>query len=193
MPQVTSGPGAPAHRSNRRAQTALILADTHIPGFRRELPAGLTPHLAGCDIVLHAGDVTDPAVLDALAAHAPVLAVLGNADGLELAAWGATERLETTIGGVAVAMVHDAGPARGRPQRLRRWFPGAALVVYGHSHIPEVVHDGERVLVNPGSPTWKRRQPYPTVAIARVARGRVVVSLAELRSTSPRAGTAGVS
>jgi putative phosphoesterase len=160
--------------------SALILADTHVPRFRRELPAELAPHLAGCDIVLHAGDVTDPAVLDRLAAHAPVLAVLGNADGPEVAAWGAVERLEMEIGGVAVAMVHDAGPARGRPGRLRRWFPAAELVVYGHSHIPAIERDGGRILVNPGSPTWKRRQPHPTVAIARLARGHVDVTLVAL-------------
>jgi uncharacterized protein len=163
-----------------RTATALILADTHIPGFRRELPAELGPHLAGCDVVLHAGDVTDPAVLDRLAGHAAVHAVLGNLDGPDLAAWGASERLELTVGGVAVAMVHDAGPARGRPQRLRRWFPAAQLVVYGHSHIPEVLRDGERTILNPGSPTWKRRQPHPTVAVARLAPGRVGVELVAL-------------
>jgi uncharacterized protein len=160
--------------------TALILADTHVPRFRRELPAELAPHLTSCDIVLHAGDVTDPAVLDRLAAHAPVLAVLGNADGPEIAAWGARERLEVDVGGVAVAMVHAAGPARGRPRRLRRWFPGAELVVYGHSHIPEIVRDGGGILVNPGSPTWKRRQPHPTVAVARLAPGCVEVALVTL-------------
>jgi uncharacterized protein len=161
--------------------TALILADTHIPRFRRALPPELAPHLADCDVVLHAGDVTDPAVLDLLGHHAPVLAVVGNADGPELQAWGARERLEQRVGGVAVAMVHDAGPARGRPARLRRWFPAAELVVYGHSHIPEIVRDGERTLVNPGSPTWKRRQPHPTVAVARLAPGRIGVELVELR------------
>jgi uncharacterized protein len=161
--------------------TALILADTHIPRFRAQLPAELAPHLADCDVVLHAGDVTVPAVLDQLAAHAPVLAVLGNADGPELAAWGARQRLQERVGGVAVAMVHDAGPARGRPGRLRRWFPDAELVIYGHSHIPQIVREEGRVLVNPGSPTWKRRQPYPTVAVARLTPGGVDVTLVALR------------
>jgi putative phosphoesterase len=160
--------------------TALILADTHIPRFRRELPEALAPLLASCDVVLHAGDVTEPAVLDLLATHAPVLATLGNADGPELAARGAVERLQTDVGGVAVAMIHDAGPARGRPRRLRRWFPGAGLVVYGHSHIPEIVRDDDGVIVNPGSPTWKRRQPHPTVAVAQLAPGHVDVALVEL-------------
>lgn len=161
--------------------TALILADTHIPRFRPQLPAELTAHLARCDIVLHAGDVTDPDVLDRLAAHAPVLAVAGNMDGPEVAAWGACERLEVEVGGVAVAMIHDAGPSRGRPARLRRWFPAAELVVYGHSHIPEIVRDDGRTLVNPGSPTWKRRQPHPTLAVATLAPGRVAVRIVELR------------
>jgi uncharacterized protein len=160
--------------------TVLIVADTHIPGFRRELPPAVAPLLARSDVVLHAGDVTDPAVLDRLGARARVLAVLGNADGPELAAWGACERLEVELGGVAVAMVHDAGPARGRSARLGRWFPRAELVVFGHSHIPQIVRDGGRTLVNPGSPTWKRRQPHPTVAIARLAPGRIDVRLVEL-------------
>jgi putative phosphoesterase len=160
--------------------TALILADTHVPRFRPELPQSLGPYLDACDVILHAGDVTDPAVLDGLAAHAPVLAVRGNADGADLAAWGAPERLETRIGGVPVAMVHDAGPSRGRPARLARWFPRAELVVYGHSHIPFVERDGPRLLVNPGSPTWKRRQPHPTAAIARLEPGSVSAALIEL-------------
>ena len=161
--------------------TALILADTHVPRFRRELPAGLRPHLEACDVILHAGDVTDPALLDELAVHARVLAVRGNSDGPDLTAWGAPERLETQVGGVAVAMVHDAGAARGRPARLARWFPGAEMIVYGHSHVPSIVRDGPRMLVNPGSPTWKRRQPYPTVAVAGLAPGSVAVELVELR------------
>jgi putative phosphoesterase len=163
-----------------RPPTALILADTHVPRFRPELPASLGPYLEACEVILHAGDVTDPAVLDGLAAHAPVLAVTGNGDGPDLAAWGAPERLETEIAGVRVAMVHDSGPSRGRPARLARWFPGAELIVYGHSHIPSVVHDGPRLLVNPGSPTWKRRQPRPTVALARLEPGRVSATLVEL-------------
>jgi len=160
--------------------TALILADTHVPRFRAELPEGLRPYLDACDVILHAGDVTDPALLDGLAAHAPVLAVRGNADGPDLAAWGAPERIETRIGGVEVAMVHDAGPSRGRPARLARWFPRAELVVYGHSHIPSVVRDGPRLFVNPGSPTWKRRQLHPTVALARLEPGGVSAALVEL-------------
>lgn len=160
--------------------TALILADTHVPRFRRELPTTLAPHLARCDIVLHAGDVTDPTVLDRLAAHAPVLAVAGNADGPELAVWGARDRLEVQVGGVAVAMVHDAGPARGRAGRLRRWFPCAELVVYAHSHVPEIVQGDGATLVNPGSATWKRRQPHPTVAVAVLAPGRVDVRIVAL-------------
>ena len=170
---------------------ALILADTHIPRFRRELPAELEPHLASCDVVFHAGDVTEPAVLDQLAAHAPVFAVIGNADGPELAGWGAVDRLEVDVGGVAVAMVHDAGPARGRPARLQRWFPDARLVIFGHSHIPQVARDGDRVLVNPGSPTWKRRQPHPTVAIARLAQARVDATLVALGPRPAGAATVG--
>ena len=160
--------------------TVLILADTHIPGFRRELPAALDPFLERCDAVLHGGDVTDPAVLDRLATFAPVHAVTGNMDGPDIAAWGAPQRLELEVGGVAVAMVHDGGAAQGRPARLRRWFPAAELVVYGHSHAPEIVRTEGVTIVNPGSPTWKRRQPFATFAVARLAPGRVDVELIEI-------------
>jgi uncharacterized protein len=164
--------------------TALILADTHVPRFRPALPESLGPYLDACDVILHAGDVTEPAVLDGLAAYAPVLAVHGNGDGPDLVAWGAPERVETQIGGVEVAMVHDAGPSRGRPARLERWFPRAGLIVYGHSHIPSIVRDGTRLLVNPGSPTWKRRQPHPTAALARLEPGHVSATLITLESGS---------
>ena len=160
--------------------TALILADTHVPRFRRELPAALRSHLEACEFILHGGDVTDPALLDELAVHARVLAVRGNADGPDLTAWGAPERLEAQVGGVEVAMVHDAGPARGRPARLARWFPRAEMIVYGHSHVPSITRDGPRMLVNLGSPTWKRRQLHPTVAVARLAPGDVAVEIVEL-------------
>jgi uncharacterized protein len=162
--------------------TALILADTHVPSFRRELPPELQPELERCEVILHGGDVTDPAVLDQLAAFAPVHAVLGNMDGPDLAAWGAPQRLEIEVSGVAVAMVHDGGQAQGRPQRLRRWFPAAELVVYGHSHAPEIVRVDDLTIVNPGSPTWKRRQPYPTFAVADLEPGRVDVRLVEILS-----------
>jgi putative phosphoesterase len=130
--------------------------------------------LRGAGLILHAGDVCTAALLDELAGYAPVLAVKGNNDGQDVAAWGAPERLETDVGGLRVAMVHDSGPASGRPARLRRWFPGADLVVFGHSHIPlDHAEHGQRIF-NPGSPTDRRRQPRGTLGLLDVADGRLI-------------------
>jgi putative phosphoesterase len=119
------------------------------------------------DLILHAGDATRAAVLEELARFAPVHAVVGNNDNADVGAWGAHEALELEIAGTQVCLIHDAGPAKGRGRRMRRRFPNAGVVVFGHSHIPmDVAADGDAPrLVNPGSPTWKRRQPHPTYAI----------------------------
>lgn len=152
-----------------------VLADTHAPRFWKRCPPAVARQLRDVDLVLHAGDVCRPSVLDELAAYAPVLAVLGNNDGDDVAAWGGgvPEVLETELAGVRVAMLHDSGAAKGRGARLRRRFPDADLVVFGHSHIPwDEVTDGQRAL-NPGSPTDKRRQPRPTMARVELADGRI--------------------
>jgi putative phosphoesterase len=129
--------------------------------------------LRGAGLILHAGDVCTAEVLDELAGYAPVLAVRGNNDGRDVAAWGAPERLETRIEGLRVAMVHDSGLASGRPARMRRWFPSADLVVFGHSHIPlDHAEHGQRIF-NPGSPTDRRRQPRGTLGLLEVADGRL--------------------
>jgi len=142
---------------------ALVLSDTHLTADTVErLPAEVWSMAEAADVVLHAGDVVDRNLLRALAERAPVHAVLGNNDhGL---VGVLPERLEVVLDGVTVAMVHDSGPRGGRPKRLRRWFPDAAVVVFGHSHEPLVEdHDG-LLLVNPGSATQRRRQPVHTVA-----------------------------
>jgi uncharacterized protein len=131
-------------------------------------------HLEGVDLILHAGDVCRAYVLEELAGFAPVRAVLGNNDTPDVAAWGAPETLRLELDGLATAMVHDAGPATGRPPRLRRRFPGATLVVFGHSHIPlDQEQDGVRIF-NPGSPTDRRRQPRGTMGLLRVEDGRLL-------------------
>src|SRR4029077_19954135 len=105
------------------------------------------------------GDVCTADVLDELAAHAPVGAVRGNNDDPDVAPGAAPHALESALGGVRLAMVHDSGPTAGRAARLRRRFPDADLVVFGHSHIPvDRATDGQRIF-NPGSPTDRRRQP----------------------------------
>jgi uncharacterized protein len=119
--------------------------------------------LRGVEAILHAGDVCTAEVLDELSVFAPVYAVLGNNDGPDVAAWGASPTWQQELGGVTIAMIHDSGVARGRAARLRQLFPQAALVIFGHSHIPlDETHDGQRIF-NPGSPTDRRRQPRGTI------------------------------
>lgn len=146
----------------------VVLADTHAPRRWRSCPPAVAGHLREADLILHAGDVCTADVLDELAGYAPVRAVRGNNDGDDVAAWGAPETLELDLEGVAVAMVHDAGQARGRTSRMRRRFPAAGLVVFGHSHIPlDETGDGVRIF-NPGSPTDRRRQPHGTLGVLHV-------------------------
>ena len=152
----------------------VVLADTHAPRRWRVCPPRVAEHLRRADRILHAGDVCTAAVLAELAEYAPVTAVLGNNDTPDVAAWGAPETLELDLDGLAVAMVHDAGPAQGRTERLRRQFPGAELVVFGHSHIPlDQSGDGVRIF-NPGSPTDRRREPRGTMGLLRVEGGRLL-------------------
>jgi putative phosphoesterase len=157
----------------------VVLADTHAPRRWRGCPPAVAEHLRDADLILHAGDVCVPSVLDELAAYAPVKVVRGNNDGPDVAAWGAPETLEFELAGLPVAMIHDSGQATGRTARMRRRFPGAELVVFGHSHIPmDQTGDGLRIF-NPGSPTDRRRQPHGTVGLldvedARLLRVRIV-------------------
>jgi uncharacterized protein len=153
----------------------LVLADTHRrAGQDRPLPDEVQAELARADAVLHAGDVVTRALLDELAAHAPVHAVLGNNDDATLAGV-LPETLELDLDGVRVAMVHDSGARAGRERRLHRRFPDADLVVFGHSHVPVDAEgvDGQR-LFNPGSPTYRRRQPRATFGVLDLEAGRVV-------------------
>lgn len=152
----------------------VVLADTHIRrGSSRRLPPAVYSAIGGADLVLHAGDVVTGALLEELAKFAPTLAVLGNND-TELAGQLPEERV-FTVEGYRIAMVHDSGPRKGRESRLRRRFPAADLVVFGHSHIPIDAEglDGQR-LFNPGSPTERRRQPVATFGRIRIAQGQLV-------------------
>lgn len=158
---------------------ALVVSDTHLgPAQAPRLLDRLAGLTKGVDVVLHAGDVVDTSVLDALAAIAPVHAVLGNNDhGLDL-----PERFERRIGACRVAMVHDSGPSAGRAGRLRRWFPTADVVVFGHSHIPWHETDADAAghvqhQVNPGSAMQRRSQPRCTVALLTLAPGAIEVRI----------------
>lgn len=151
-----------------------VLADTHAPRRWRSCPPRVAEHLRGADLILHAGDVCTAAVLAELAAFAPVRAVYGNNDGADVLEWGAPETLTMDLDGLEVAMIHDSGAARGRARRMRRRFPTAALVVFGHSHIPlDETGDGIRIF-NPGSPTDRRRQPHGTLGLLEIRAGRLV-------------------
>ncbi|HEX2273783.1 MAG TPA: metallophosphoesterase family protein [Acidimicrobiales bacterium] len=152
----------------------VVLADTHIRrGSKRRLPDAAYAHLETADLVLHAGDVVVSDVLDELGGFAPVHAVLGNNDAELVGQLPETSVID--VDGVRVGMIHDSGPAAGRAGRLRRRFPDADVVVFGHSHIPWDTDglDGQ-VLFNPGSPTERRRQPHCTLGTLDLDDGRVV-------------------
>ncbi|MEJ2856075.1 MULTISPECIES: metallophosphoesterase family protein [unclassified Saccharothrix] len=152
----------------------VVLSDTHAPRRWKSCPPRVAEHLRDADLILHAGDVCVPSVLDELAAFAPVVAVCGNNDGPDVVAWGAPEAVELDVDGLPVAMIHDSGQAKGRTARMRRRFPNARLVVFGHSHIPlDETGDGVRIF-NPGSPTDRRRQPHGTIGVLEVAAGELV-------------------
>jgi uncharacterized protein len=150
-----------------------VLADTHTRGMSRTLPAGAWPYLESADHILHAGDVVDPGLLTELRSLAPVTVVMGNCDGADVREWGATETAQVALGGVPIAMVHDSGPATGRHGRMRRLFPEARVVVFGHSHIPWNTDSDGLLLFNPGSPTWKRRAPFPSMGLLWIDEGSV--------------------
>jgi uncharacterized protein len=151
----------------------VVLADTHAPRRWRSCPPRVAEHLRGADLILHAGDVCTAAVLDELAGYAPVTAVVGNNDGRDVADWGAAETAELELAGLRVAMIHDSGPATGRIGRMRRRFPAAELVVFGHSHVPLDESAGGLRIFNPGSPTDRRRQPRGTLGVLDITDGRV--------------------
>ena len=133
----------------------------------------MAAHLRAAEVILHAGDVCVAEVLDELAAYAPVHVVCGNNDGPDVVAWGAPETLELDLGGLRVAMIHDSGQATGRATRMRRRFPTADVVVFGHSHIPMDQTAGGVRIFNPGSPTDRRRQPHGTLGVLEIEDGRL--------------------
>ena len=154
-----------------------VIADTHVrDSSARVLPERAWRQLRTADVILHAGDVVEPGLLRALAEVAPVHAVLGNNDGALVGELPDT--FERTFAGVRVAMLHDSGPRAGREGRLRRRFPAADLVVFGHSHIPwnQPGLDGQWLL-NPGSPTERRGQPHRTMATIEISDGRFVAEV----------------
>ncbi|WP_042804627.1 metallophosphoesterase [Streptomyces sp. C] len=152
----------------------LLVSDTHVPARARVLPAELLERVPRADVVIHAGDWTDTATLDLLQQRARrLVAVYGNNDGPPLRA-RLPEVAYAELGGLRFAVVHETGPARGREERCAARFPDVDVLVFGHSHIPWDTTAGDRLrLLNPGSPTDRRRQPYCTYMTARAADGRL--------------------
>jgi putative phosphoesterase len=157
-----------------------IISDTHMPRTGRRLPQGCVDRLSRADLIVHAGDFTGASVLDELRSYGDLAAVHGNVDEAPVKAALPQRRL-VTAQGARIGLVHDAGPARGRLERLRLLFPEADAVVFGHSHIPlqERAPDGFQIF-NPGSPTERRRYPRHTIGIGRVRGGRLSFELVAL-------------
>ena len=151
-----------------------VISDTHMPRGPRRIPDACVEHMRAADLILHGGDIaTEEVLADIEAIGPPVHAVHGNVDSA-----GLRERLPEALtveaAGVQIAMVHDAGPAPRRIERMRKRFPEADALVFGHSHIPlhETASDGFQIF-NPGSPTERRRQPRHTMGLARAENGAV--------------------
>ncbi|SCL73921.1 metallophosphoesterase family protein [Micromonospora peucetia] len=163
----------------------VITADTHVPKRARDLPEPLWAAVDAADVVLHAGDWVDEALLDAMTARARhLVGVYGNNDGPALRT-RLPEVARVELDGLRVAVVHETGPKAGRESRCAARFPDTDVLVFGHSHIPwdTVSPDGPRLL-NPGSPTDRRAQPYATYLTARVTAGRL--DEVELHRLPPR-------
>ena len=152
----------------------LLLADTHVPKRARNLSPQVWELVEQADLVVHAGDWVEEPLLDALEARSrALLACWGNNDGLGLRA-RLPEVARAELAGVRVAVVHETGGAAGRERRADAAHPGVDLLVFGHSHIPwDTTTPGGMRLLNPGSPTDRRRQPVCTVMTAEVSDGVV--------------------
>lgn len=154
------------------AQRLLIMADTHVPKRARDLPAELWVAVEAADVVVHAGDWVDVSLLDQLEARSRwLVACWGNNDGPDLRA-RLPEVGRATLSGLRFAVVHETGQAKGREERCAAAYPDDDVLVFGHSHIPwdTTASTGLRLL-NPGSPTDRRRQPHCTYLTATVADG----------------------
>jgi len=136
--------------------------------------------LRSADLILHAGDLSSVSALDELRALGPpVQAVRGNADEPSLRA-SLPEQLVVDVEDVRIGMVNVPGPAAGREDRLVRRFAGCDAVVFGHTHLPVVERCGPTWLLNPGSPTERRRGPFRSFLLLRVDGRRIRPRLIEL-------------
>lgn len=150
----------------------LLLADTHIPKRAKDLPSVVWDEVDRADVVIHAGDWVDLASFEALERRAKrLIACWGNNDGPDLRS-RMPERADVTLGGLRFTVTHETGASVGRDKRMSIAYPDTDVLVFGHSHIPWDTTTGTGLrLLNPGSPTDRRRQPYCTYMTARVADG----------------------
>ena len=157
-----------------------VISDTHLPRGTRRIPDACVASMRASDLILHAGDFTYPEVLEEIESLGPpVVGVHGNVDTEDLRRRLPEARV-VNAGGAKIAIVHDAGPAAGRLERMRARFPEADALVFGHSHIPlHQERDGFQIF-NPGSPTDRRAQPRHTMGIAEVDDGRIRFKLVPL-------------
>lgn len=157
-----------------------VISDTHLPKGSRVLPPDCVERLRRADLILHAGDLTGASFLEELSALGPpVEAVYGNMDEPALQASLPKERI-VEAAGARVGMIHIPGPRAGRAERLRARFPGCGAVVYGHTHIPEVERVENVWILNPGSPTERRKAPERTMLELVVEDGRSIPQLVSL-------------
>ncbi|MFF7177318.1 YfcE family phosphodiesterase [Streptomyces sp. NPDC008121] len=150
----------------------LLTSDTHLPVRAKRLPEALLAGIDEADAVLHAGDWIDEATVDLLEARARrLIGVYGNNDGPALRR-RLPEVARAELGGLRFGVVHETGAAAGREQRCARRFPDLDVLVFGHSHIPwDSTAPGGPRLLNPGSPTDRRRQPFCTYMTLTVSDG----------------------
>jgi putative phosphoesterase len=156
------------------------LSDTHLPRGARRLPEACLERLRDADLILHGGDFSALSVLEELRALGPpVQAVYGNADEPALRELLPKE-LVVEAGGARIGMIHIPGPAAGREERLLRRFPGCGAVLFGHTHVPLVERHGDVWLLNPGSPTERRRAPFHSMLLLEIAGGEIRPELLRL-------------
>lgn len=157
-----------------------VISDTHLPRGSRALPAECVERLRGADLIVHAGDFVSLAVLEELRSLGPpVHGVAGNMDETALQQQLPRETV-VEADGTRIGVLHDPGPRTGREARLAARFPDCGVVVYGHTHLPHVERFQHLWILNPGSPTERRRAPTHTMIVLRTHRGRLIPELINL-------------